>query len=576
MNLPSDDILANQTPNPRLRGTESSANTYGLTRYMLDKHPTSDEIARHIKAHSERSTTMPFFRHGNYAGPGWSDGKRQDSVAGSMLAASDLDQMSRDHDAAFSTKDSETIKKANAAFIKAAFSPSTDVRTKLAGLAVLIASKVSPTRYGGRIEKLKSDSQVRASIKPKTIKNHTKTKQKHQNMRVHSLPAMAGKREVATPLLTGLDQGPRINNGQLKTASGRKIDMRPLVVAVDIPSPTTIIMSTKQQPKPANRRRQTSASPARGEPTRATAPLNTSRLITIPKAKLTTINGVTSVKHSEYFRPVFGTTAFAVASNSINPALQNFPWLSTIAGSYQKYKFTSLKFRYVASCAATVGGRICMAHQLDPVDPMPPNKGAMFQITPNVEVSVWKETSISVNQKGTSLFTRYLTVPDTDLKTYDYGNLVLSTDNCTTTGIIGDLFVDYVVQLFDPQPSPEVGGQLDTTTPYLAHPFRSSSVTGPSPVFPTADGDLIFPNMGTYMVAIYLVGTGIVSVNTPTSTGATITGKFATINTAATEASCVFIVNVTIANAIVLYTPTVATLTRVFTLATKAALIMGS
>lgn len=574
MNLPSEDLIRNPKPDPRLRGTESTANTYGLTKYMLDKHPTKEEIRQHIKAFLSSDKTKPLVRHGNYAGPNWSDGRVQESVAGRMLAASDLDQMSRDHDAAFSTKDSKTIKKANEVFIKAAFAPSTPVRTKLAGLAVLIASKLYPERYGGK-HKPVTGHQPAPATKPKTSQNKQKQNKndKHKNTAPSPVMVEAGVTGVSLP--TGIGNHPRIDDGMSKNAGGRKIDPRPVKVATDIKLYTTT-MSNNLLKQPANRRRQTSATQARVGNSRATAPLNTSRQISIPKAKMSTVNGVTSVKHSEYFRPVFGTEAYAVASNSINPALQTFPWLSTIAGSYQKYKFTSLKFRYVASCSATVGGRVCMAHQLDAADPVPANKGAMFQINPNVEVSAWNEITLSVNQKGGSLFTRSLTTVGTDVKTYDYGNLLLSTDNCTTTSVIGDLFVDYTVQLFDPQPSPEVGGQLDTLIPTPFHPFTGSSVVGPSPAYPNSNGDLIFPNMGTYMLVIFLIGTGITSTNVPTSDNATITGKFSTISSAATQATAVFIVIVTEPNAVVQYTPTLTTITRTLTLITKAALIMGN
>ncbi len=39
--------------------------------------------------------------HGEYCGPGWSDGKHQNSVAGYATARDHLDQACKDHDKAY-------------------------------------------------------------------------------------------------------------------------------------------------------------------------------------------------------------------------------------------------------------------------------------------------------------------------------------------------------------------------------------------------------------------------------------------------------------------------------------------
>ena len=53
------------------------------------------------------------------------------------------------------------------------------------------------------------------------------------------------------------------------------------------------------------------------------------------------------VSHREYLGDINGTTAFTNTTYPLNPGVsQTFPWLSTIAASYQQYKFHGLIFEF--------------------------------------------------------------------------------------------------------------------------------------------------------------------------------------------------------------------------------------
>lgn len=64
----------------------------------------------------------------------------------------------------------------------------------------------------------------------------------------------------------------------------------------------------------------------------------------------------------------------SVVSNSqfvaqINPSTESvFPWLSQIAGAYEKYTVNSIGFEYVPSCSTLADGILYLAFDHDPSD----------------------------------------------------------------------------------------------------------------------------------------------------------------------------------------------------------------
>jgi hypothetical protein len=65
----------------------------------------------------------------------------------------------------------------------------------------------------------------------------------------------------------------------------------------------------------------------------------------IPKFDSTRQTNV--VCHREYLKDFTGTTGFSLNTFSLNPGLADtFPWLSTVASSYQEYKFHGLVFEF--------------------------------------------------------------------------------------------------------------------------------------------------------------------------------------------------------------------------------------
>lgn len=65
-----------------------------------------------------------------------------------------------------------------------------------------------------------------------------------------------------------------------------------------------------------------------------------------------------TIRHREFIAQIRGSTGFAVQNSFVlNPGLAaTFPWLSTIAGSFQEYKFKGIVFHYIPSSGTAVSG----------------------------------------------------------------------------------------------------------------------------------------------------------------------------------------------------------------------------
>jgi hypothetical protein len=162
--------------------------------------------------------------------------------------------------------------------------------------------------------------------------------------------------------------------------------------------------------------------------------------------------GATVVKHREYIADIAGQSAFTVLPFAVNPGqAATFPWLSTIAKNYDKYRFSALKFIFESTVATTTPGVTMGAFDMDASDVPPTTKAVMMQYQGATRANVWLSHSSVVPRKCPDLFVRPTSQPaGTDIKTYDVANFYLAVSG-TSTGNVGELYVEYTVELFVPQ-----------------------------------------------------------------------------------------------------------------------------
>jgi hypothetical protein len=112
-----------------------------------------------------------------------------------------------------------------------------------------------------------------------------------------------------------------------------------------------------------------------------------------------------------------------------------------------------MTFTFVPLSATSSRGRVTLVYAVDPLDPIPESKMELFQYPTSSETSVWATNQISVPTQSNLLFTRAGLVENTDLKTYDYGQVFLAISDTSETIVYGELFVDYTIELVTPKPS---------------------------------------------------------------------------------------------------------------------------
>lgn len=177
--------------------------------------------------------------------------------------------------------------------------------------------------------------------------------------------------------------------------------------------------------------------------------------------------GVTHIDHTEYFYSVASTAAdYAVVSYPLNPGVAAiFPWLSTIAQRYEKYRFRQLSFDYHTRAATSQVGTVGMVFDFDALDPAPSSQMQALTYQDKVADSPWKDMCLRVDlAQGDRMPVRYTRAGQPsgsyDIKTYDLGNLHIFVDGVAASTNLGLLEVNYSVDLFTPQVQDPVGGLL--------------------------------------------------------------------------------------------------------------------
>lgn len=225
---------------------------------------------------------------------------------------------------------------------------------------------------------------------------------------------------------------------------------------------TKVQMSTRQkpvvkrkQPKPRRKpvRRQTKIPAAVAVISRPRAPKFSGRR-----------DGGVIIKHSELSRNVIGSIIFAINNApvgfAINPGNEDlFPWLTSVAMSYETYRFRKLHFRYEPLVPTTSPGAVYLAVDYDAAEQAPGTKYDMMAYKSATRGSVWSPFNmpLAASDLGTSVPARYTLdhypiTTQIDIRMYNLGNLFIGAEGCESDGaVLGEIWVDYEVELFTPQ-----------------------------------------------------------------------------------------------------------------------------
>lgn len=429
----------------------------------------------------------------NYCGPYWSEGKLQSSVVGTLPPRNDLDYECQQHDAVYALEGDK--KQADLTFMgnTLGYGPLSTIYGVIVGLQGLLR-----TGGDGTEDFLQNYGTLHSVVAPNSVNLANPMKN----------PTLKQIKKNA------LKPNPRNPRGR-KTGTARLADG---VVGSVVTPPAAlgpIVRNTKARFR---------ASP----------------------------NGGTLVHHKEYLAAISNSTTFTNVAYPVNPGIvTTFPWLMEIANSYDRYRFRRLKFTYVPSAATSSTGRLTMAFNYNAGDPAPVTKQQIFSIIPNNESAVWCPIELDVPCDATIYYTRNKIVTGQDIKTFDMGRLHIATDLGANTNTIGEVYVEYEVELMKPHPNLLDFSQIYSTSSTVTVPFPAGSTeVGAGYVTRSTDTnyDVAFTASGTYLVLIKIVGTVVVGVTSTTVSGAVITdvadGKYQIANAGATEGVVIYLWNV--------------------------------
>jgi len=264
------------------------------------------------------------------------------------------------------------------------------------------------------------------------------------------------------------------------------------------------------------------------------------------KPVMTSTRDGVRIHHSEFVTDISGSTSFTATKLSVNPGVGlTFPWLSSVARRYETYSFQNLSFEYRTMAPSTSYGYVMLAFDSDAADSTPISKIQAGSYQFARRSPPWRDMSMalsgSILHKLANYFTRSSTVSNTDIKTYDVGNVYIITDGQAGTSLIGELHVTYDIVLSTPQLEDNDwnGFTLAASAGLAAATFAGSNCATNArsnvSVTVSATGDRItFNQYWTGFAAINWVGT-VITGAVP-SVGSTVT-IYDQVNTAGTAAS---------------------------------------
>lgn len=244
-------------------------------------------------------------------------------------------------------------------------------------------------------------------------------------------------------------------------------------------------------------------------------------------------NGSRQISFREYVQDIPGSVGFSVTSFPVQPGIATmFAWLADQAVSYQQYRFVKLEFLFKSLKSASTSGKLMMAFLPDAADPNPGSKQDMLENAWKLDCPVWvPEERFRVPRNEALGAQRYIRTgnlaANLDIKTYDLGKLVVATQACADASAVGELMVEYTIELITPQANRTLIATANSVRIASGGTVSNGAFLGDAPTI-TAGGldvsasgnTLTFNKVGSYFVSVYKVaGTGLFTAFAPVLSG---------------------------------------------------------
>lgn len=238
-------------------------------------------------------------------------------------------------------------------------------------------------------------------------------------------------------------------------------------------------------------------------------------------------SGNVRIRHREFIQDVNTSVPFTLQySEGINPGNRYmFPWLSSIADSFQQYRMHGLIFEFKTTSSDALNstntalGSLIMMTDYNVYATPPTNK----QIMENQEFTVSTKPSestihaVECAPSQTSIGLQYIrtnSVPSgQDARLYDLGQFNLATVGSQASPLVGELWASYDCELLKPQLTFPQGQNV--LSAHYANTAQTTATTSTGPflgmlpkfdsiglTFDTVGGQLIFPSdaQGNYSI----------------------------------------------------------------------------
>lgn len=250
----------------------------------------------------------------------------------------------------------------------------------------------------------------------------------------------------------------------------------------------------------------------------------------------------TLLRRREYVGDIPGSVTFATTGYNFNPGLANlFPWASQFANSYDEYLVLNVNFIYEPEQASSATGAVILSFDYDASDAPPVDKVSALETKDSVRSAPWTPSRLSLaasdlkHRCAEALFTRAGTIPSTDIKMYDLGVLYVSTVGQASTATVGELWVEYTIQLRVPQRTGNPGSNIVAATSISKTViFGTAPIISGTPTYTISGSTFTFTSPGYLLLAYSATGTTLLSPTLTISTGGSVTHDDNVINSTST------------------------------------------
>lgn len=212
----------------------------------------------------------------------------------------------------------------------------------------------------------------------------------------------------------------------------------------------------------------------------------------------------------------------------------SFPWISTVARNFERFVVHTMDFKYEPSCPSTTPGTLAIAPTYNAGDVSTiTTKQDVLDRKDTVRTNLWNRCNCKLDPKmlnGISKehFIRSGPVPTgQDIKTYDPFKVTTLVEGAglNTADVVGELWVDYEVELINPLPEKE-----KFVAQYITGTTHASQVTTWTALIPETEMifgtqannnltvQMLTPN-SVYLITVTHSNTAVVSANPTIATG---------------------------------------------------------